>query len=759
MRTASVVLTLLLTSVPGYTQPQTSNQIRGTVRDPAGLPMEGVAIVAADASARERRTTTIADGTFSLEGLAPGQYTLTATRDGFLRWTDALTLGPDPAIAVTIDMRPGYGETVIVTASRAQESLIGAPAAVTVIGRQYIETSAADHLGDLLRNVPGLNITQFGARDINISLRNATGVLSNSTLVMVDGRSVFQPFYGAVYWDLLSVTPDQLNQIEVLRTPATAMWGANALSGVINVRTKSPRQMKGLTGHAGFGERGTTTVGASWADASDRFSYKLAGSYFEQDAWDRDNRLPNGSPMPPTAIFENRGTKQPKFDVRLDWDGNPGRVWSIRGGLAGANGLLHTALGPIAFGSGSYASYMEVDYLSDRSDFKAYWNRLDAPFGIVLFGLDEDSTNNTFVAEGTRRFKLGDRHELVAGGSARLDQFDITVVPENRHRLDAAIFGEDKFRLSSRADLVMGARVDKFDTTSAVVSPRLGLVLRPTRGQAFRVAYNRAYRAPSLLENFVNFALPAVVPTTPPFLYYQMSLGSTDLEMERQDAFEIGYTTVIGSAVTVSGTVYDQRIKNNIWFLPVSFYGPGVPPPGWPFDPNAVPLLPHVYTFVNLGEVRDRGVELEANVERAGWTLQGSYTFQQEPRLEQDTGLPLQINRPARHKGGVGAAYVSGNWTFGGDLHFTDDAFWADVLTPEFWGSTNAYWSVNARASYRVAQSPWALWIAATDLFDERIQSHVYGDIVRRKVTAGVQWRWAPERRGATIDSASSGLR
>jgi outer membrane receptor protein involved in Fe transport len=168
-----------------------------------------------------------------------------------------------------------------------------------------------------------------------------------------------------------------------------------------------------------------------------------------------------------------------------------------------------------------------------------------------------------------------------------------------------------------------------------------------------------------------------------------------------------------------------------------------VPPPGWPFDPSAVPLLPHVYTFVNLGEVRDRGVELETNVERAGWAFQGSYTFQMEPRLEQDTMLPLQINRPARHKGGAGAAYVGGKWTFGGDLRFTGEAFWADVLTPEFWGSTSSYWSVNARASYRLAKSPWMLWIAATNLFDERIQSHVYGDIVRRKVTAGVQWRFA----------------
>ena len=503
--------------------------------------------------------------------------------------------------------------------------------------------------------------------------------------------------------------------------------------------------MQGFSGHLGFGERGTATATATWADAHKQFAYKVTGSYFEHDAWDRDNLLPDGSPMPPTTVFENRGTKQPKFDVRVDWDANPSRVWSIRSGVAGANGLLHTALGPIEFTSGSYASYLELDYRSDRFDFKTYWNRLDAPFGIVLFGLDEDAVNNTYVADVARRFAFGGRHKLVTGASVRLDQFDITVVPENSYRVDASVFAEDKIQLGSRSEVVLGARVDKFDTTAAVVSPRLGLVGRATPVHAFRVAYNRAYRAPSLLENFVDLSLPAVAPTNPPFFYFQRSQGSTDLEMERQDAFEVGYTGVVSSALTVSATVYDQRIKNNIWFLPVSFYGPGSPPPGWPGDPNAFPIQPHTYTFVNLGEVRDRGVELEANVELARWAVQASYTLQMDPDLTHDTMLPLQINRPPRHQGGVGLSYVGGPWTLGGDIHLRDDAFWADVLTPEFWGRTDAYWSVNARASYRLARSPWELWIAGTNLFDEPIKSHVYGDILRRKVTGGVRWQWAPK--------------
>ena len=144
-----------------------------------------------------------------------------------------------------------------------------------------------------------------------------------------------------------------------------------------------------------------------WADSTDRLSYKLSGSYFEQDPWDRDNLLPNGNPMPPAAIFENRGASQPKVDVRVDWDADRSRVWSIRGGVAGASGLTHSALGPGEFASGSYSSYLELDRRTDDVDFKLYWNRLEAPFRIVLYGLDEDATNDTYVSELTRRLKVG----------------------------------------------------------------------------------------------------------------------------------------------------------------------------------------------------------------------------------------------------------------------------------------------------------------------------------------------------------------
>jgi outer membrane receptor protein involved in Fe transport len=371
---------------------------------------------------------------------------------------------------------------------------------------------------------------------------------------------------------------------------------------------------------------------------------------------------------------------------------------------------------------------------------KVYWNRFHAPFRFVLFGLDESVDNDTYVVDLTRRARLGGRNNLAAGGSLRLDHFDITIAPDDHGRINGAAFIEDRIAINPTLSVVAGGRLDKFDTTGAAFAPRLSVVVTPAAAHSFRASYNRAYRAPSLIENFANLSLPAYVPLATPFFYTQYAFGSTDLKMEKQDAGEIGYTAVIGSHAVVTATAYTQRIRNDIWFLPVSFYSPAEPPPGWPGSPATVPVLPKVFSFVNLAEVRDRGIELASNVEWSRLSFQGSYTYQRTPGLK--APFPLQINRPAKHQAGGGVIYTAPRWTAGGDIHFTDRAFWADVLNEPFWGYTSSYVAVNARATYRPRQQPWELWVSSTDLFDRKIKTHVFGDTLRRKITAGIRWQW-----------------
>ena len=105
-----------------------------------------------------------------------------------------------------------------------------------------------------MRAVPGVNVSQTSARDVNVTPRAATGTLSDSLLVLLEGRSIYQDFFGAVLWIFLPIQPEEIKQIEVIRSPASAVWGANAMSGVVNVISKPPREMRGTSIGIRFGQ-------------------------------------------------------------------------------------------------------------------------------------------------------------------------------------------------------------------------------------------------------------------------------------------------------------------------------------------------------------------------------------------------------------------------------------------------------------------------------------------------------------------------
>ena len=134
-------------------------------------------------------------------------------------------------------------DVVVVTASRREEELLNAPATMSVIGAETIATNApGQSITDLLRMLPGVNTVQLSARDVNITSRGATGTLSDSTLALLDGRSLYQDFFGSIIWDFLPIDASEIKQIEVIRGPASAVWGANAMTGVVNVIAKTDRK-------------------------------------------------------------------------------------------------------------------------------------------------------------------------------------------------------------------------------------------------------------------------------------------------------------------------------------------------------------------------------------------------------------------------------------------------------------------------------------------------------------------------------------
>jgi iron complex outermembrane receptor protein len=482
---------------------------------------------------------------------------------------------PDPDKPITFE------EQVVVSASRSEQQLIDAPAAVSLITGDTVANSTATNMGDLLRAVPGVNVTQLTARDVNITTRGATSTLSTSQLALVDGRSIYLDFFGMVMWDLVPANPTEIRQIEVVRGPASAVWGANAMSGVVNVITKTPRELaasggESLTiGAGGFGRNVTGRdsssgslfyVNGSLARAVDeRWSYKVSAGYFGQDAMPRPaGTLPSGTPYPG---FANSGTSQPKFDARVDYDleDNGGRV-TLAGGVAGTEGLIHSGIGPFDISSGSRLGYLSARYNKGQRRVAFFTNLLngDAPnlltVGPNLQPIGLAFNTRTFDIEAADVQPIGARHVLSFGGNYRHNTFDISLAPAGDSRNEGGAYIQDEILLGSRARWVVGTRLDKFSSIDdAVLSPRTALLFKPAPEHTVRASVNRAFRAPSLINNHLDVTVVTPVQLPPPlnrlFAFPTRATGNEGLEQETLTAFELGYAGVIRNRATVTAAV------------------------------------------------------------------------------------------------------------------------------------------------------------------------------------------------------------
>ena len=694
-----------------------------------------------------------------------GAFAVQAQDDASRAKADEAAKPPEdakPAATATPDAKPGatdevlppedapsYGETVVVTASRHEQQILEAPVSISVIGADVLETTPADNFADLLRGTPGLNVIQTSARDINVLARGATATLETGQLALVDGRSIYQDFYGFVMWDGLPFAFDEIEQVEILRGPGSALWGANALNGVVNVRTKSPRELQGGAFRIGAGERGTRSTYVRWADAREKLSYKVSASWFQQDAWPRSTKLPDGRPLPPTVSFANVGTKQPKLDLRVDWEPAPGKRWSYQLGGSGTSGIIHTGVGPYSVDDGTRNAYAEVSYQGPALDAKIYSNVLDGDAINLLSRQPLIFDTKLYVADIVGKKLVGGRHLWTYGGNVRLNRFDISDLPTASARDEYGVHAEDQISLGRKVLLTLGVRFDEFDTVGSTLSPRTALVVMPRKGHSIRFAFNHAFRSPSLVNEFLDVptTLAAVVPIngTPTLVVYGgRAVGNAAIEHERVDAYEIGYTGLLGKT-TFTAAIYRNDTEGSIDFYPAEFYSPADPPPGWAHDPSQVPLFALVkkFTYRNIGQTRDRGFELSANVPYArGVTGNFSYAYQDRPKVTDSSNSPIPIdtNVPPTHHFATGVHVLRGPWRGALDVSYTGEARWSDVLN--FVGETEDYWLANGAVGYQFAKGKLEVGLDVTNILDEDAQQHVFADVIGRRAMLELRTKW-----------------
>jgi iron complex outermembrane receptor protein len=182
---------------------------------------------------------------------------------------------PDPpALAQQLELL--REEETVSIASRYDQPISQAPSNVYVITDEDIRNSGAIDFPTVLRRIPGMEVMQTSGADFNVSVRGDNQLVANKLLVMVDGRSIYVDTQGQVYWKAIPVTLPEIKRIEVLKGPASVLYGFNAFDGIINIITKSAAEMKGITLQFGGGELGTMSSAAIYAGTVGKFGYRLS---------------------------------------------------------------------------------------------------------------------------------------------------------------------------------------------------------------------------------------------------------------------------------------------------------------------------------------------------------------------------------------------------------------------------------------------------------------------------------------------------
>jgi iron complex outermembrane receptor protein len=535
-----------------------------------------------------------------------------------------LAMAQDPADLTTKSLEE-LMNIKVTSVSKKEENLFRTPAAVYVITREEISRSGMTSIPELLRLVPGLDVARIDGTKWAISARGFNGRIANKLLVLIDGRSVYAADTSGVYWEAQNLPLEDIERIEVIRGPGGALWGANAVNGVINIITRQAKDTQGGLVVAGGGteDRGFGSVRYG-GRAGDNAYYRVYGRYFNtsglvdaagRDAGDGRSVAQGGGRVDWNASDRDRLTFQG------DIYDSGSRETSILISLAAPFAPLDST--PVAFNGGDLLGRWNHVF-SERSDMalQVYFDRSRREI------TDIDERTDTLDLDFQHHIAAGDRHDIVWGLGYRLisDQTNsnsgtpVQFNPKSRSVQLFSGFLQDEFALvKDRLQLTVGAKLEHNDYSGFEIQPSIRLLWTPSSRQTFWAAISRAVRTPTRIDQDIR-ANRVAFPGAGGLTNVLAIFGNTDEGAEDLLAYEFGYRVQPRKKLSLDIAAF-YNVYNHL----------EAPEPGAPPFFESDPPPPHVVipvTFGNLMRGETHGVEASAILDLSSrWKVHGSYSF------------------------------------------------------------------------------------------------------------------------------------
>ncbi len=619
----------------------------------------------------------------------------------------------------------------VTSVSRREERLFDAAGAVFVLTREDLRRSGARTLPEALRLVPGVHVAQINGSQWAVSTRGFAGRFANKLLVLVDGRSVYTHLFSGVFWEELDIPLSEIERIEIVRGPGGALWGVNAVNGVINILTRAPERERGgsLDLAVESGERrlavaaeggGAGGAWRAWGATTQTEGLARRGGGTAHDSW-RSSRggFRFDRPLGTGELAVDLGVRHRKADqtTHLPSLSPPfGSAVDASSELAGGYSLLRwTRTRP----SGAVERLQAYYESADRDE-------LLSSLRVRTLDLDYQSF-----------LPLGRNQELVWGGDVRrhADRLDglsgqLAADPAERDLTVWSVFLQDQITLAAgRSHLTLGARAEHDGLSGWSWMPSARWQMQLPGDQTLWASAARSVRTPGRLEAELEELWLATVPSPVGLPVRLVGQGAADLGTEEMVSWELGYRVQPGARVSLDLAVFDNDYEHVLGACgkePVFVAGP-------------IPHLLQVVQVCNAGTAQATGVETAVSwTPSARWRWSLGYSY-----LDFSTRLSGSFTSweeaSARH---LGQLRLQGNPAAGweADLGLS----WAEPLVRE---GAPAWLRVDLRLQ-RELRPGLGLEIVGRNLLEERHQevasTQIAGVVseVRRSAGLAIHWRF-----------------
>ena len=511
------IITVASFTLLGLLQPVLAGDLTGRITDSSGEPLPGANVVVRGQSLSPMGTVSDVDGSYVVRSIPAGIYTVQVTHIGYREVVrDDVAIATSDPSTLDFALQSGviYLEQSVVSASRTQEKALDSPASIAVVEAAEIRDNPVLTVTEHIKDLPGVDYSQTGLVQSNVVARGFNNIFSGALLTLTDNRIARVPSLRLNANNFIPVTNDDIERIEVVLGPGSALYGPNSANGVMHVITRSPFTSGGTDVSIGFGERSLRKGSVRHAGTiNPNLAYKISAQYYTGTDWkyndpvedqDRADEIAEVSD-PAARVLKARDfdIQRQSMEARLDYRPAEEMTAILSYGYNQGDHIELTGLGAGQALNWTY-NYVQARFLYNDLFAQYFHNWSDAGDTFLLRTgqpVVDKSTLDVFQLQHATTLSEGQRFTYGLDALLTRPDTDGTIVGRNENDDDVnevGVYMQSETDLTKELDLVFALRYDNHNRVDdSVLSPRAALLYKPTANQTLRVTYNRAFGTPT----------------------------------------------------------------------------------------------------------------------------------------------------------------------------------------------------------------------------------------------------------------------